>query len=88
LTEADFENWLTDDHYDKAINGMYENAESFIDTTEYSSIVNEVEQYKIISHAKFGWHDKNGHVKNVFNMNLSGVELRLTLPILREKECN
>jgi hypothetical protein len=41
----------------------------------------EEEEYTIIPHAKAGFYDKLGHVKNLFSMELSGVELRISLPI-------
>lgn len=88
LEDADYKRWLTDDYYSDAIIAMDNLAEDFIDTISDSSEIGCIERddYMIIPHAKYGYIDKNGHTKNLFNMQLAGVELRVTLPI-KSKEC-
>ena len=76
---------LTEDRYRKYINAMNRLAEDFIDLLESSEIIGSIEEqnYTTIPHAKAGFYDRVGHVKNLFSKNLSGVELRINLPILK-----
>jgi hypothetical protein len=88
MEDANFKDWLTDDHYKNVIQAMDNLAEDFIIFVGTSKLTgfSEIENYDIIPHAKFGYYDANGHKKNLFDFNLSGVELRMTLP-LNEEEC-
>ena len=77
---------LTEDRYIKYINAMNRLAEDFVDLLETSNIIGSIEEqnYVTIPHAKAGFYDRLGHVKNLFSKNnFSGVELRITLPILK-----
>ena len=76
---------LTEDRYSKYINPMNTLAEDFVTLIEGSSIIGSIEEqnYITIPHAKAGFYDRLGHVKNIFSKELSGVELRITLPIKR-----
>lgn len=85
LEEANFKNWLTEDHYTEVIKPMDNLAERFIDLIQNDSFFGSIEEqdYTITPHAKFGWSDRNGHLRNMFDINLSGVELKIKIPIQR-----
>jgi len=76
---------LTEDRYVKYISPMNTLAEDFVTLLEQSPIIASIEEdnYTTTPHAKAGYYDKLGHVKNIFSMELSGVELRIKLPIKR-----
>ena len=61
----------------------------FIDHLNGSNIIGEFDSYKAINHAKFGVFvsSKGGHTQRIFNDKLSGVELRIDLPILKSRVC-
>jgi hypothetical protein len=74
---------LTEDRYEDYIDPMTNLAEDFVTLLIESPIIGDIEEdeYIIIPHAKAGFYDKLGHVKNLFSMELSGVELRISLPV-------
>ena len=86
LTAAKMEGELTQNKYTEYINPMDNLAEDFIDLLERSSIVGSIEEsnYTIIPHSIAGFYDRIGHVKNLFADDYSGVELRMSLPLLKE----
>lgn len=86
LASADFENWYTDDHYKYAIVPMRNLAYEFIKSVNANNCTFALfDSYTLINHAKFGqFTDNNGHINRFFNEGFSGVEMRVTLPILGE----
>ena len=77
---------LTEDRYDKYIEPMTTLCEDFVDLLLKSEIIEDIEEeeYDIIPHAKAGFYDRVGHVKNLFSTQLSGVEFRISLPISKD----
>ena len=92
LTSAKMDGELTQDKYNEYIDPMDNLAEDFVDLLEGSSVVGSIEEgtYTIIPHTIAGFYDRLGHVKNLFNEDYSGIELRISLPLLKEacKNCN
>jgi hypothetical protein len=90
LGPANFESWKTVDHYDNAIIPMTNLALAFIDYLNNNECdFQRVDNYSLINHAKFGvFTDNKGHTNNFFNENLSGVEMRITLPINKSIACS
>ncbi len=83
-------------YYEQVVDGMFRLANYFVENASNSDMFGEIERYSIKSYAKFGAFKsveiKNNLFKNsmdntVFNEELSGIELRLTLPVYQEKEC-
>jgi hypothetical protein len=74
---------LTEDRHREYVAPMTQLAEDFVDLLESSSIIGDIEEeeYTIISQSKAGFYDRVGHVKNLFSMELSGIEFRISLPI-------
>lgn len=92
LDEADFAAWETStnqaDYYAKVIDGMDRMAEYFKQKMYDSVYFGKFSEYNITSFAKFGvYTDNKGVLNSVFNEQLSGVELSLTLPINKILNC-
>jgi len=89
LTQANFVDWKTQDTYNNAIAPMRSLCYSFIDTLNSSKIISNFAQYRVINHTKFGvYMTDKGYEKRIFDDNLAGVELRITLPVVRVNNCN
>ena len=89
LTENDFKNWITDDHYDNVINPIRAMLDGFFSVINGGMGFGKIETYTTINHVNFGtFTDNNGHLKNLFDDNLSGIELDVTIPILKNFDCS
>ena len=88
LSETDEDNWDNDQHYAYSIIPMKNEVINFINHLDEVSRIGKFEDWRAINHAKFGVQvNEKGSVKRIFNDNLSGVELRIDLPIKKET-CN
>ena len=88
LDNANFADWTTDQHYTLVINGQRRLLEKIVYEMKRYYRFGLIENYDIYSHAKFGvYTDMQGHTNSVFDEELSGVELRINLPILYELKC-
>ena len=89
LSETDENNWDTNEHYEFSIKPMRNLVYKFIAHLNGSNKIGEINSYKAINHAKFGVFisGKGGHTERIFNDKLSGVELRIDLPILKSRKC-
>lgn len=89
LSETDENNWNTQEHYEFSIKPMRNLFYKFINHLDGSNLIGEFNSYKAINHAKFGVFvsSKGGHTQRIFNDKLSGVELRIDLPILKSRVC-
>jgi hypothetical protein len=85
----DFKNWKTDEHYLYSINPMRYLALEFINRLNKDRCtVNQVENYKLTSYANIGTEIlETGVIKSIFANNLSGVELILTIQVLKSSSC-
>lgn len=100
LDECDYK-WDTElnniKFYEQVIDGMFRLANYFVELASDSEMFARIDRFSIKTYAKFGAFKfveiKNNLFKNsmdntVFNDELSGVELRLTLPVYKEINCN
>lgn len=89
LDEANFGDWDTDQHYSEAIVPMMNYAELFVSYLNDTPNVGRIDNYDLTYHAKFGLNIRTtgGHIQNLFPEKLSGVQLRITLPILKSLSC-
>ena len=88
LTQANFVDWKTQDTYENAINPMRSLCYSFIDTLKASKIIGRFNEYRLTNHTKFGvYMTDKGYEQRIFNDNLAGVEMRISLPILQSNTC-
>jgi hypothetical protein len=90
LTQSDWEDNNTNDHYTKAIEPMRNLVYNFIDSLKGSKIINKfVElEYTVINHTHFAEYVKGSYNNAIFDANLTGCELLLTLEILKNTKCN
>lgn len=86
LSETAGNDWNTNEHYDYSIKPMRNIVYNFINYINNSNKIGKFDNYKAINHAKFGVYTADkGHTRRVFNENLSGVELKINLPIVKTK---
>ena len=81
LDEADFDNWLNDDHDKEAINPMYNLAVRFVETLQNNPQFKTLDNWTIQDEPRFGVKistDK-GNSKRILSDDLSGVGLRLPI---------
>jgi len=86
LTTANYDDWLTNEHYDKVIRPMRNLVYNFIETLDKSKIIGKfASYYDLTNHAKFGiFILRKGATQRIFDDNFSGVELNIRLPILKD----
>jgi hypothetical protein len=88
MTEADFQNWLTNDHYKYAVRPMRNLVFEFIKALKGSSNVGEFEQFTVMDQAKWGVYlSGKGQVNQIFRDNLSGTQLKINIPFLKTDDC-
>ena len=81
LDEADFNNWLNDDHDKNAVNPMYNLAELFVETVEKQKNIVPTADYRITDEPRFGVKLANnrGTSERIISDDLSGVGLRIRI---------
>ena len=87
MGESNFGDWLTEKHYDQVINPLSILVRNFITSMERSCFVSTplTGEMETINHANAGSVDADGHLKALFNEELSGIEATVTLPF---NKCN
>lgn len=100
LTDAEFENWTQQEHFTNAISPMHQLLNEFILALKYSGMVNYdlfEGQEDILDLPRFGNYvgvvgkggKSDGADNTIFSMyNMSGTQLRLTIPWLRPDCCS
>lgn len=86
MNPAKYEDWLTVDHYENVIKSMKVLAKEFIALLKANSFIqyNEFSNEDFIRHPKWGLTiEGKGSPKNLFSDNLSGVEVRMNVPVLK-----
>jgi len=81
LTEANFSEWTSDDYDDNAIEPMWGMLNTFIETCKASEGIGLLDGYRVEDKIKFANYNFKGGDKMLFNDNLSGKQLDITLPI-------
>lgn len=84
LDSANFDEWETDDHYSQRLLGLNNLVDAFIEQArEYQCCFYLFEtEFTRVNHVKWGvWMDNAGHVRRIFDDDLTGVELTFTLPL-------
>ena len=87
MGESNFGDWLTEKHYDQVINPLGVLIRNFITSVRRSRFVSTplTEEMETINHANAGSVDADGHLKALFNEELSGIEATISLPF---NKCN
>lgn len=83
LDSANFDDWTTDDHYSQRLLGLNALVSAFKkQAIESNMFFLDETEFDRINHVKWGtFKDSQGHIKNIFDDELTGVELNFTLPI-------
>lgn len=87
LDSANFSEWNTDEHYSQRLLGLNNLVDKFIEEARKFPCFYLFEtDFTRINHVNFGvYRDNQGHIKKIFDDDLTGVELSFTLPL---KNCN
>jgi hypothetical protein len=87
LDEANFNDWDTDKLYSDVVTPQRNYTDYVLSNIKNSKIFGLPTNVEITTYAKFGqFFDNKGVLNSIFNKTLSGVEMRLDLPII--KKCN
>lgn len=79
---------FTEAIYETSIDAMRYLTEHFIANIPSGDVKKEELKYTMTSYAKYGqFIDKSGSTKNIFNEELSGIELKLNAPLWRKTNC-
>ncbi len=88
---ADFQsNWNNEQHKNNCVKPMRNLFDSFYNALLKSKIVKEMADYKYeqYDHVMFGiYAEQAGNLKNLFNANLTGTEVKINIPFLKRKVC-
>lgn len=88
LDSNDIEQWQTVDTHDNRLQALYNMVDEFIATVVRSfKFFSDNLEYDMKNFTKFGKETSEGMEKNIIDANLTGVELRLTLPIYELDGC-
>ena len=91
MTDANYCDWTTNEHYDNAIDMTNDILHNFLQTVEkrIDNTIGRPTGMQVIPHAKWGLVAKAfGYTSNLFADSLSGIELNnFNLPILKSNIC-
>jgi hypothetical protein len=88
LDQSNFMDWDTEQHYSGAVQPMYELAQAFVAYLRTNGGVGELGDYSITYIPNFSIvRNQNGTTKKIFNDDLSGVELSISIPFLKSYVC-
>lgn len=88
LTEYDSKNWTQEDSSEKGVQPMRALCNEFIkalSVSQYVAPLNGIGNVK--NFPVFGNTTENGTIKNIFNEVLSGVQLKISIPFLKDCDC-
>ena len=89
LDEYDPEDDLTSDLYTDIIRPMQSMVEEFIKEVRKDGIYNDIDEYRTINWSKFGVYTTNkGSTSKILDAYLSGIEVRITLEIMKIENCD
>ena len=80
--------WLTTEVHENRLQSVYNCVEQFILTIQNNPIFGNLPEYDLKNFTRFGTESTNGFTANIIDADLTGVELRLSLPIYKLSECN
>lgn len=87
LAEANFSDWTNEEHSSYSIAPMRNLLFDFIDALKSAKNIGLIVDYELFDHAKFGVYlSDKGHTSSIFKDELSGVQLKITIPF--EKDCS
>ena len=89
MANSNFAKWSDSEHHDYCITPMHNLVDSFYEACKVSKLVNAnmITKSDETDHTNFGVFTENGSIKQMFNHEMSGVHVKITLPFLRVTEC-
>jgi hypothetical protein len=81
VDEANYEDWRHDEYYSLLLNAMQVYVDDFMEVLKNSSRIGILTNHTEINYSK--WNLTTDKGVNVFNANLSGIGVEITLPILK-----
>ena len=89
MDDNNYEDWAkAEQHYTGAINPMRNLLEAFLHQVRRSGRIAQLAGFRVTPHSNFGVFQNNqGHVRRLLEADLSGCELRITLPICESLTC-
>jgi hypothetical protein len=88
LVDADFEQWTTEQHHKYAILPMRNTLFQLVDLLINYKYTDLQSDYEVYNHARFGVYTDRGNTKRMFNDDLSGVQLKITISFLDKLSCD
>ena len=83
MTEANHPDWTNEQQHTFAITAMNNMFTAFIQPLPYLSFIGEFETFNAETHVKWGVITTQGHSVKIFNDDLSGKKLNITIPFLK-----
>lgn len=88
LDSNNIEQWVTTETHSNRLQALYNMVQEFVDTILRESLFySDTLEYNTKNFTKFGKETSSGVENNIIDANLTGVELRLTLPINKQTLC-
>ena len=89
LDDENFADMSSESNSDEVLEPMRQMAYYFVnEILEKNKKIGKLDaNYSIRDYSKFGVENASGYTENIFNDQLSGVELSITIPILRDYTC-
>jgi hypothetical protein len=79
--------YLIKDYRKNVVSPMLGLKDSFNDAIKKNLIFDYIESWNIKPFTRFGTENENGYLNNILDADLSGVQLDITIPIYKRKEC-
>lgn len=88
LDQSNYQDWDTDQHYSGAVSPMFNLAGLFMEFLMQDTRVGEIEDYSITYIPNFSIvRNVGGTSRKIFNDDLSGVELKVSIPFYNNFDC-
>ena len=81
LTQSNWNSNTTNQHYTSALEPMRALVYNFINTLNRTRYIAPIEDYTVTNHTLFANYLQDGYTEAIFDKNLSGCELNITIPI-------
>lgn len=89
MDQADYKNWITDDHYDNVVGAMKNLAIELINAFRNSVLIGKFDStHTETIKVNFGVFTVNGNEQQFLDSYMSGIEMRLSLPIEKQMACD
>lgn len=80
--------WITTEVHDNRLKGVYNAVDWFVKAIHNNYLFSFKDSYNIKNFTRFGNETANGFTADIIDADLTGVELRLSLPINKDDNCN